>query len=178
MSQHTWDPNGGHLVAVEDVAAWLTDTGLEHLTISGGEPMDQPGPLAELVHAVRVESDWLVTIYTGYRHEQLVKRNDPAIDRLLGATDLLIDGRYREDLHVDALWRGSSNQRLIPLSGRIQPPTSGSAGLEARVDRDGSVTVIGVPPEPGINERLVRIGPRSVNDGPTAASLPFPIIQE
>ena len=65
-----------------------------------------------------------VITYTGFLYEDLEKKGltDPFVKGLLSVTDLLVDGPYIEELRsLDLPFRGSSNQRLIPLSGRISP---------------------------------------------------------
>lgn len=88
---------------------------LDGVTILGGEPFDQPGPVAELVsrlnrHGLRI------TIYSGYTVEELIGRKDPNIDFVLTHIDLLIDGPFQLQLGQGAgEYRGSRNQKLIGL---------------------------------------------------------------
>lgn len=83
------------------------------VTILGGEPFDQPGPVAELVS--RLKNDGLhITLYSGYRLEVLIQRKVPSIDYILTHIDLLIDGPFVSGLNSGAgEYRGSRNQRLI-----------------------------------------------------------------
>lgn len=93
--------------------------GIEGLTYTGGEPMLQAHPLAILSEAVR-ERGLSVVCYTGYTLEQLHSKNDPWIERLLTATDVLIDGPYVIEEAANLLWRGSKNQRIHFLSERYR----------------------------------------------------------
>ena len=83
------------------------------VTILGGEPFDQPGPVAELVS--RLNRHGLhITTYSGYTFEGLIGRKDPNIDFILTHIDLLIDGPFLSHLGQDAgEYRGSRNQRLL-----------------------------------------------------------------
>ena len=85
------------------------------VTILGGEPFDQPGPVAEL--AARLKRHGLhLTVYTGYSLEVLVERKDPNVAYILTHIDLLIDGPFLSQLGRSAgEYRGSRNQRLIRL---------------------------------------------------------------
>lgn len=89
---------------------------LKGVTFSGGEPFCQPAPLAELgklAHSRRLD----VTTYTGYTYEQLIAMRDPAVDALLGETDVLIDGPFvLEKRDLTLRFRGSGNQRVIDLN--------------------------------------------------------------
>ncbi len=83
------------------------------VTILGGEPFDQPRPLAELVSRLKRHS-LNMTIYSGYTFEALIGRKNPNIDFILTHTDLLIDGPFVRQLGNDAgEYRGSRNQRFI-----------------------------------------------------------------
>ena len=89
---------------------------LRGITFSGGEPFCQPAPLVELakkVHAVGKD----VTVYSGWTYEELCEKHDPEIDALLAECDVLVDGRFVEELKdLELTFRGSSNQRLIDLN--------------------------------------------------------------
>jgi anaerobic ribonucleoside-triphosphate reductase activating protein len=91
---------------------------VEGLTLSGGEPFDQAAGLAELVATVRESRDIGIVCYTGFTLEELGSRDEPAVDDLLGATDLLIDGPYIASRSLPGSWRGSDNQRLLCLTDR------------------------------------------------------------
>ncbi len=82
------------------------------VTILGGEPFDQPRPVAELVSRLkRLELN--ITIYSGYKIEELIGRKDPNIDFALTHIDLLIDGPFLSQLGQGAgEYRGSRNQSL------------------------------------------------------------------
>lgn len=110
--------DAGRRMRVADVHRRLADLeGVDGVTFSGGEPFEQPLALAALAARLRaIGRD--VAVYTGYRHEELVRGGDPGALRLLDEADILIDGEFRSDLPHPGGWRGSANQRLIPLSPR------------------------------------------------------------
>lgn len=99
---------------VDEVMAHRNDH--DGVTILGGEPFDQPDPIAELVS--RLKSRGLhITVYSGYAIEQLIERKLPSIDYILTHIDLLIDGPFIVGLRDGAgEYRGSRNQRLIGRS--------------------------------------------------------------
>ena len=89
------------------------------ITVSGGEPMLQASALAAMLGAVAEERPELdVLVYTGFRIEELDRDETRP---LLALTDLLIDGRYVEELNDDVGIRGSSNQRFHYLTDRLKP---------------------------------------------------------
>ena len=57
--------------------------------------------------------------YTGYTFEKLLE--DPRQSLLLQYIDVLVDGRFRQDLRDESLcFRGSSNQRLIDVPASLK----------------------------------------------------------
>ena len=100
--------------------------GIDGVTFSGGEPFEQPRPLAYLAAEIKRLGLNLV-LYSGYTFEQLLamRGRDQAISRLLEAGDLLVDGPYvagERDLSLP--YRGSKNQRILdlPASLRLEAP--------------------------------------------------------
>jgi anaerobic ribonucleoside-triphosphate reductase activating protein len=118
IARDTWDPAGGHEVAVADLTAvWqaAVDDGADGLTVSGGEPLEQAASLADFLRAADAvrrrtgrEIDFL--LYTGYELDEL---RPPAL-AALELADAVITGRYRAAEPDGGIWRGSANQRLTP----------------------------------------------------------------
>ncbi|WP_327174552.1 radical SAM protein [Streptomyces sp. NBC_01335] len=147
---------GGDEHSVDQLADWLCGLpDVEGVTLSGGEPFAQAGPLASLIDAVRVRRpDFGAMAYSGFRYEALL-RGDPDRRALLRRLDLLVDGPYVASARHGLRWRGSSNQRVIALTGRHDHLETGpdtSAGVELSVAADGSLSWAGVPPTPGFRE--------------------------
>ena len=107
-----------HLIGVEELATdIISRPKIDGITISGGEPMEQAGLLADLLELVLAERPELNVIsYTGYQIEQL--ESDDAL-RFISYLDVLIDGRYIHERNDDIGLRGSSNQRVVFLTTRL-----------------------------------------------------------
>jgi anaerobic ribonucleoside-triphosphate reductase activating protein len=109
-------------VRTEVLVEWaLGLAGVEGITLSGGEPTLQAEGLVPLCRALQDQGLGVVS-YSGHRYEELLDqaRSRPALTELLGTLDLLIDGPYERRLAPGGLWRGSANQRLVPLSERYE----------------------------------------------------------
>ena len=113
----SFDPN--IIMDVDELAEdVISRTGIEGITISGGEPFEQANALAAFLRKVHeVRPELTVISYTGYQYEQLTSDSAKAY---LSELDLLIDGHYVHELNDNKGIRGSSNQRLIFLSERLR----------------------------------------------------------
>lgn len=141
---------GGTAHEVDELAAWVLGLpGIDGVTFSGGEPMDQAGPLARLVETVRRERDLSFLSYTGYTLELLAAHGTPSQQALLNVLDVVIDGPYVASRHTDLRWRGSDNQRVVFLTPRHrdQADRAGDRGrwIEFEVEPDG-LAWMGIPP--------------------------------
>ena len=90
----------------------------EGLTISGGEPFLQAAALTEMIETIRRKKDMGVIVYSGFTYEELLKNEE--YKKLLENIDLLIDGPYVRELDDGKSLRGSSNQKVIPLTERYK----------------------------------------------------------
>ena len=152
---HTHDFAGGRVVDTEEIVAQLRGNPLlDGLTLSGGEPFEQPDACAELArqaHALGLN----VWCYTGYKYEQLLA-GDASRQALLSELDVLVDGPFLlAERSLDLLYRGSRNQRIIDVhTGREW--LAGDSGGEAASLREAPL-----PQTPTPEERLafeVRLG--------------------
>ena len=177
ISKDTWESDGGHAATIDEVLekceTWRSDGEVDGVTISGGEPFDQPVALRALLDALdrwfgsaRQSADLLC--YSGYPEQRLRERFPEILDRL----DVVIPNPYVESRAPGGRWRGSSNQRLVPLTplGRSrygamanQPETP-----EIQFVVDDGIWFIGIP-RPGdmraleekLRERGVLLGDAS-----------------
>jgi anaerobic ribonucleoside-triphosphate reductase activating protein len=153
ISQDTWAADAGKQTTVARVLTWCKDTvardggAFDGVTISGGEPFDQPAALAELLDALAQwrsadALDFDILCYSGYPLRTLEKKHRRIIERL----DALIPEPYVDDAPLERLWRGSSNQPLVPLSARGVARYGGY--VDAPADAFGKRIQAGIAPGP------------------------------
>ena len=116
----THDFAGGRTVDTDAIVAQMrANPLLDGLTLSGGDPMEQPAPCAELArqaHALGLN----VWCYTGYTLEQLLQEADPNRMALLRETDVLVDGPFLlAQRSLELKYCGSRNQRLIDVPASL-----------------------------------------------------------
>lgn len=165
VSVDTWDADPLRAVKIQDLLGWCRQTSrnvLDGITISGGEPFDQPDALAALLrglHGWRRQSgvDFDILCYSGYP----LKTLESSHKNLLALLDAVIPEPYAEALPLGLLWRGSANQALVPLSerGRVRygafvDRTVASEGKRMQVAVEGKrIWMIGIP-DRGDMERI------------------------
>lgn len=139
VSMDTWPRDKGRALPVSDLVAWCRNQaidGLDGITISGGEPFDQPAALAALLKGLlrwRQQSGigFDILCYSGYPLRTLQTRHAA----LLKLIDALIPEPYVDGLPLGKLWRGSLNQLLVPLSALGQERYTGY--VERSVEDEG-----------------------------------------
>jgi anaerobic ribonucleoside-triphosphate reductase activating protein len=137
------------LISVEDLGEKILGiSGIEGITISGGEPFLQADALAALGDLIKSQNLGIV-VFTGFTFEQINQRNNAGWNALLELTDLLIAGPFIPSLACNLPLRGSSNQTLHYFSDRYkrfqESLHNGTSGVEIFIDDSGQVIVTGFP---------------------------------
>lgn len=138
----------------------LKISGIEGVTLSGGDPFDQPLTLlADFLEILKRRSELSVMCYTGRTLDQLRRGGPNGVPaRILKWLDILVDGLYVESLNDGSAWRGSSNQQIHFLSPRYRQLESSvresrERQLEVSVSPGGAIDITGIP-SAGFIDRL------------------------
>lgn len=128
----TWDFNYGREYTPEIeqfIIDELSKSYYDGITILGGDPMEPENqePVLRLLRRIKKElPDKNVWVYTGYVYDRdLVPGGKRFVDgvtrELLESIDILIDGRFVEELKNLMLnFRGSGNQRIIKMKETLE----------------------------------------------------------
>lgn len=116
---HPFD--GGTEMDTEDIWNEIEENPLlSGITLSGGDPLCQPKPMAEIAKKAK-ESGLSVWCYTGYLFEDLINDQDDDIMALLRYTDVLVDAPFvLEERTLELPFRGSKNQRLVDVPRSLE----------------------------------------------------------
>jgi anaerobic ribonucleoside-triphosphate reductase activating protein len=144
----THDPGGGRSTPLEDLIGELTRTAssghIEGISLSGGEPLQQPSAARALLDAAR--SLGLSTLaFSGYTIDEI--RAQVGGPDVLARLDVLIDGRYVAGDRLASGLRGSANQRIQLLTPRYsRADVEATPVAEIRIGPTGDVILTGVDP--------------------------------
>jgi anaerobic ribonucleoside-triphosphate reductase activating protein len=179
LSRDTWDPDPRTAVPVDAVLGWLESLSgpVDGVTISGGEPFQQPAALAALLRGIHrwraaAPGDVDVLVYSGYAFSRLTR--SARTREILAWCDAVVAGPYVERRNDGSPLRGSANQRLVPLTAlghrRYDDVIAGTASpgetprIQVSVDSGRSgrrIQYIGIPRQGDmdrLNSTLERAG--------------------
>jgi len=150
ISMDTWAEARGK-TTVEEVfqtlVQWLSAA--EGITISGGEPFDQPDALLELLGRVRSVTDADVLVFTGYPWARV----SGIVGASPGLFDALVTGPFEINESQTLALRGSDNQELhlVTAKGRARfagferPISKLDRAVDIMFDDQGDVWLAGIP---------------------------------
>ena len=151
LNQDTWQPTSTSGIEVrkflKSIDGWLQFA--DGITISGGEPFDQPEALTEFLKLLRKVFPGDVLTYSGYPQQQLF--TDHA--ETLKFVDVLISEPFDSTAGQTLALRGSDNQRIFLLTdlARARYPSGldrQAWGSERRLDvavTGNEVWMAGIP---------------------------------
>jgi anaerobic ribonucleoside-triphosphate reductase activating protein len=123
QNQHLWEQDGALVEAPFQVAEKLLATG-QAITLTGGEPTDQPLALYTLIITLkRHQPAPHIIVYTGRTLDDVAGDKSEAGRQALAAlisTDVVVDGPFIAAQDDDMLqWKGSGNQRPIDMQATL-----------------------------------------------------------
>lgn len=150
LSPDTWEskPNNMSVEAlIEHIQPWFALA--DGITLSGGEPFEQPQALYALLIALRQQFTGDIFVYSGYRWNEI----EPQIMEMSGLIDVLMSGRYEVETAQSLMLRGSDNQQLHCLtpmgesrfSHFERAVTKDDKVLDFSVDQQGRIYLTGIP---------------------------------
>lgn len=153
-SRDTWDPAAGEAVEPAAIVRWLDSLSgpLDGITVSGGEPFQQPLALAALLARL---DEWRrgrdrpadLLVFSGYSYARLSARSDCA--DALSRCDAVVAGPYVERRNRGTELRGSDNQEIVTRTPLGAERYGGSAAapspaMQLSLAAD-AVRLIGIP---------------------------------
>lgn len=117
FNPETWDFDGGKEWTPEIEKKFLKliqRPYIKRVSILGGEPLDQPDEVVELLKKIReVKPEIKIWLYSGYTFEAANYQDFEALKYI----DVLVDGQFKTDKKdLSLAFRGSSNQRILTIN--------------------------------------------------------------
>lgn len=117
FNPETWDFEGGkefNNETIDDVLNLCSQSYIKGLSILGGEPL-HPKNIEATTKLAKAFKDKYpnknIWVWSGFKFDEDLKDKE-----VLNYIDVLVDGRYSDELHDPTLkWKGSSNQRVIDV---------------------------------------------------------------
>lgn len=131
FNSEAWDFNYGKPFTedtAEEIITALSPSFIEGFSLLGGEPFEPENQeaLADLLKEIKTRlPNKTVWCYTGFLYDtQLLEGkvgNLETVKKMLSNIDVLVDGKFVEDLKSpDLIFRGSSNQRIIDVKKSLE----------------------------------------------------------
>ena len=120
-NQNLWDYDAGQDIpikmVIDELKEKINKNGvMRNLSILGGEPLDPQNIKDVLTVLKEIRAAYpniKIYLWTGYTLEELQERKE--FEEVLKYVDILIEGRFVEELKQNLPLRGSSNQRVFKV---------------------------------------------------------------
>jgi anaerobic ribonucleoside-triphosphate reductase activating protein len=120
---------------------------IEGVTLTGGEPLQQPAAIAAFCSEIRAGTDLGIILLSGFTRGEI--EADPARLAAVADVDMVIAGRYNRSQHLGSGLRGSANKEYWARTGRYRAEDFDDVpDLEIAVSADGTITFSGMPDGP------------------------------
>lgn len=114
----SWDPQGGEERTLDELMQVIAYNEAP-VTLSGGDPLQQPQNVGRLVHRIKQELGFNVWCYTGYTWQQIIA--SPTLREAVSEMDVVVDGPFvQAQRELGLRFRGSTNQRMIDVQRSLE----------------------------------------------------------
>ena len=144
FNPQTHDPQAGIVMTTDSLCDELLRHNCDGITISGGEPFQQPEALLDLLRRLRERESSPVLIFSGYTFQEI--KEDPKKAACIPFTDALICGPYLPQIPpAYERFCSSGNQELILISPHYSPEDFVHLLLsEIIIDAEGNILRSGI----------------------------------
>ena len=140
-----WEDNSDKNISVDEIIKCVNKVPhADGITITGGDPFEQPDELYKLVIELKKCQYEDILVYT---FEELQCKGE-IFNKILNEIGVLVDGEYVDSLNDNMSFRGSSNQRIIVLNENLKRKYHNAEEWERKTQilvNDGFIQAIGLP---------------------------------
>lgn len=115
INKDTWPFDERYEIELKELVSTLSKfkrKRVDGVTISGGEPFDQPEALLALLKYLRNLTDGDIFVYSGYPYARISRLHSEILKNI----DVLVSEPFIESVSGRLIWRGSDNQKIHLLS--------------------------------------------------------------
>jgi anaerobic ribonucleoside-triphosphate reductase activating protein len=112
----TWKFEGEEM-SPEKILELIENFEVDGITLTGGDPLEQSDILELLRLLYNLNLPRGIILFTGYKIDEI---NNSSMRDCLNYIDVLIDGRYEDNLRISSGLKGSSNQNIFYFSSKIK----------------------------------------------------------
>lgn len=145
FNPETHVPDAGRAEEVEDLLQTVCNLQgeIDGVTVSGGEPLEQPEALVEFLQGVRERTCLSVVVFTGKTWKQVSE--SPLAAKLLPLVDVLIAGPFIQRQRVARGLLGSANKTMHFLTDRYTRAYFDAVPVaEITIEPDGTILHSGI----------------------------------
>ena len=113
----TWNTNNNLLLSPLEILNTIENFEVDGITLTGGDPLEQSDILELLKLLYNLNLPKGIILFTGYNIDEI---NKTSLRDCLNYIDVLIDGRYEDNLRISSGLKGSSNQNIFYFSSKIK----------------------------------------------------------
>ena len=114
----TWSHYRNNLIDIDLLVEEIKNSSISGVTISGGDPFEQPEELFYLLREIKqLDLSDGVIVFSGYTIDEIQVREE--LRKSLDYIDVLIDGLYIDEKRITNGLAGSSNQEFHFLTDKI-----------------------------------------------------------
>ena len=135
----------GEIQSVRDLANQILELpSIQGITVSGGEPLQQVAPLADLLRIIKGKSKLSVVVFTGYLFEDAIKLIDSADMRQ--TIDLLFAGPFKPSINPKSLDDMAHKTTHFFSNRYTKKDLESACSSELIIEPSGAITVTGIDP--------------------------------
>lgn len=127
FNYEAWDFNYGNDFTnntIEEILDALSPDYIDGITFLGGEPLEYSNQQGIIPLIRKIKEHYpkkTIWLYSGFTYEEIKKMPFPETKEILQNIDVLVDGKFIQELFdANLYFRGSSNQRIIDMKKTIK----------------------------------------------------------
>lgn len=135
----------GEILSVSALADQILESSsIQGMTVSGGEPLQQAEPLAEMLRIIKSKSDLSVVIFTGYHYDDAIKLIDSVGMKQM--IDVLFAGPFKPSSNPQSFDDMAHKTTHLFSHRYTEKDLESACSSELIIEPSGAITATGIDP--------------------------------